>query len=239
MNSDLTRWRTSNLKQQGDSSSYGDSDELVNLGQPTRFLPSQGNPEDPASSQRASLLAVQDFEDPRKRASEEASKEGQSYKEEIEDNSQSGNARKLVDKRLDGNSLLGKLSKLGLAPILLCVIFLMLVTYMHSVVTAAGLILFYRCSSKDPGYIRMNVHDSENVKDDEPLLKIEINNPALLAGNWSQLCATCKKNKWDFFLFLVLEVVAMLIKGAVALTRVLTDPLAPSTFGAWLSHAGN
>lgn len=26
----------------------------------------------------------------------------------------------------------------------------------------------------------------------EPLLKIEINNPALLAGNWSQLCATCK-----------------------------------------------
>lgn len=26
----------------------------------------------------------------------------------------------------------------------------------------------------------------------EPLLKIEINDPALLAGNWSQLCATCK-----------------------------------------------
>lgn len=26
----------------------------------------------------------------------------------------------------------------------------------------------------------------------EPLLKIEIDNPALLAGNWSQLCTTCK-----------------------------------------------
>lgn len=26
----------------------------------------------------------------------------------------------------------------------------------------------------------------------EPLLKIEINHPALLAGNWSQLCTTCK-----------------------------------------------
>ncbi|KAK6135502.1 hypothetical protein DH2020_030755 [Rehmannia glutinosa] len=205
-----------------------------------------------------------------------------------------GNARKLFDKRWDNNSFLGKLSKLGLAPILWCIIFLMLVTYTHSVILAsnlprltagfglfawmgvflatAGLILFYRCSSKDPGYIRMNIHDPENMKDDEPLLKIEINNPALLAGNWSQLCATCKivrslrakhcstcdrcveqfdhhcpwvsncigkKNKWDFFLFLVLEVLAMLITGAVALTRVLTDPLAPSTFGAWLSHAGN
>ncbi|EEF30066.1 zinc finger protein, putative [Ricinus communis] len=105
----------------------------------------------------------------------------------------------------------------------------------------------------------------------EPLLKIEINNPALLAGNWSQLCATCKivrplrakhcstcdrcveqfdhhcpwvsncigkKNKWDFFMFLVLEVSAMLITGAVALTRVVTDPAAPSTFGAWINHAG-
>ena len=26
----------------------------------------------------------------------------------------------------------------------------------------------------------------------EPLLKIEIRDPALLAGNWTQLCATCK-----------------------------------------------
>ncbi|KAK4481944.1 hypothetical protein RD792_012857 [Penstemon davidsonii] len=135
-----------------------------------------------------------------------------------------------------------------------------------------GLFLFYRCSSKDPGYININIHDSGNMKDDEPLLKIEINHPALLAGNWSQLCSTCKivrplrakhcstcdrcveqfdhhcpwvsncigkKNKWDFFLFLVLEVLAMLITGAVALTRILTNPTAPSTFGAWLSHAGS
>ncbi|GFP89369.1 protein s-acyltransferase 24 [Phtheirospermum japonicum] len=205
-----------------------------------------------------------------------------------------GNARKLFDKRWDSNSFLGKLSKLGLAPLLWCIIFMMLVAYIHSVIMAsnlprltagfglfawmgvflatAGLVLFYRCSSKDPGYIRMNIHDPENMKDDEPFLKIDISNPALLAGNWSQLCATCKivrplrakhcstcdrcveqfdhhcpwvsncigkKNKWDFFLFLVLEVLAMLITGTVALTRVLTDPLAPSTFGAWLSHAGN
>ncbi|KAA8522944.1 hypothetical protein F0562_009367 [Nyssa sinensis] len=180
-----------------------------------------------------------------------------------------GNARRLLDKRCDGSSNLGKISKLGSAPILWCIIFLLLVTYIHSVVMASNL---PKCSSKDPGFIRMKVHDPQNMKDDEPLLKIEINNPALLAGNWSQLCATCKivrplrakhcstcdrcveqfdhhcpwvsncigkKNKWDFFLFLILEVLAMLITGAVTLTRVLTDPTAPSSFGAWMNHAGS
>ncbi|KAI8565665.1 hypothetical protein RHMOL_Rhmol03G0278000 [Rhododendron molle] len=205
-----------------------------------------------------------------------------------------GNARRLLDKRCDGNSRLGRLSKLGLAPLLWCIIFVLLVVYINAVIMAsnlprltagfaflawlgvllatAGLVMFYRCSSKDPGFIRMNVPDMQNMKDDEPLLKIEIDNPALLAGNWSQLCATCKivrplrakhcstcdrcveqfdhhcpwvsncvgkKNKWDFFLFLILEVSAMLITGAVTLTRVWTDPLAPSSFGKWLNHAGN
>ncbi|KAL3532267.1 hypothetical protein ACH5RR_005788 [Cinchona calisaya] len=205
-----------------------------------------------------------------------------------------GNARKLLDKHWDGNSRLGKLSKLGLAPVLWCIIFLLLVTYAQAVIMApnlpkltagfallawlgvflatAGLFLFYRCSSKDPGYIKVNMHDSQNMKDDEPLLKVEVNHPALLAGNWAQLCSTCKivrplrakhcstcdrcveqfdhhcpwvsncigkKNKWDFFLFLVMEVLAMVITGAVTLTRVLTDPLAPSSVGGWLSHAAN
>ncbi|KAG8367479.1 hypothetical protein BUALT_Bualt16G0076300 [Buddleja alternifolia] len=204
-----------------------------------------------------------------------------------------GNARKLFDKKWDGNSFLGKFSKLGLAPLLWCTLFVLLVTYIHSVVMApdlprltagfglfswmgvfmatVGVVPFYRCSSKDPGYIRMSIHDSENMKDDEPLVKIE-KSPVLLAGNWSQLCSTCKivrplrakhcvtcdrcveqfdhhcpwvsncigkKNKWDFFLFLVLELLAMLLTGAVALTRLLTDPNAPSTFVAWLSHAAN
>lgn len=204
-----------------------------------------------------------------------------------------GNARRLFDKRCDGSSRFGELSKLGLAPVLWCIIFALLVTYIHSVILAtnlpkltaafgllawlgvflasAGLVLFYRCSRKDPGYIRMNIHDSQNLKDDEPLLKIEQNHPALLAGNWSQLCATCKivrplrskhcstcercveqfdhhcpwvsncvgkRNKWDFFMFLMLEVSAMLITGAVSFIRVLTDPLAPSSFGAWINHTG-
>ncbi|KAG4932859.1 hypothetical protein AAZX31_17G104400 [Glycine max] len=228
-----------------------------------------------------------------------------------------GNARRLLDKRCDGNSRLGKISKLGLAPVLWCIILVLLVTYIHSVILATkmpkltaaagllawfgvflasvGLVMFYRCSSKDPGYIRMNMHDNQDTKDDEPLLKIEINNPALLAGNWSQLCATCKiadaglsfalncfahnfmlsflqivrplrakhcstcdrcveqfdhhcpwvsncigkKNKWDFFVFLVLEVLAMLVTGGVCLTRVLTDPLAPHSFGAWIQYVAN
>ncbi|KAK9149562.1 hypothetical protein Scep_008319 [Stephania cephalantha] len=205
-----------------------------------------------------------------------------------------GNARRLYDKRCDGNSRLGKLSKLGLAPALWCIIIILLLTYTYSVIIAAnlpmltpgfgflawsgvflasaGLVLFYRCSRKDPGYIHRNIHDSLNAKDDEPLLKVELNNPALLAGNWSQLCATCKivrplrskhcstcdrcveqfdhhcpwvsncigkKNKRDFFLFLVLEVLAMVITGAVTLTRLVTDPASPSSFGAWMYHVGN
>jgi hypothetical protein len=45
-----------------------------------------------------------------------------------------GNARRLLDKRCDGNSRLGKISKLGLAPGLWCLIFVLLVTYTHSVI---------------------------------------------------------------------------------------------------------
>ncbi|KAG8485821.1 hypothetical protein CXB51_019222 [Gossypium anomalum] len=228
-----------------------------------------------------------------------------------------GNARRLLEKRCDGNSRLGRLSKLSLAPVLLFIILVMLVTYTQSVITASnlpkltagfGLLAWmgvflasaggessfegigkgwftvvkdpidmfsniYNDSAydlKDPGYIKMNALYPQNMKDSEPLLKIEINNPILLAGNWSQLCATCKivrplrakhcstcdrcveqfdhhcpwvsncigkRNKWDFFLFLVLEVSAMLSTGAVAITRIVTDPLAPSSFFPWINHA--
>ncbi|KAI3699587.1 hypothetical protein L2E82_44006 [Cichorium intybus] len=39
--------------------------------------------------------------------------------------------------------------------------------------------------SKDPGYVKTNKHDSQNMKDAEPLLKIEISDLALQGGNRS------------------------------------------------------
>ncbi|KAH9624427.1 hypothetical protein KSS87_003446 [Heliosperma pusillum] len=138
---------------------------------------------------------------------------------------------------------------------------------------SGGLVMFYRCSRflrVETESLDINLQKVE-FSSLEPLLKVEIENPALLAGNWSQLCITCKivrpirakhcstcdrcveqfdhhcpwvsncigkRNKWDFFTFLVLEVAAMLITGLVTLIRILTDPTAPSSFGAWLNHAG-
>uniref|UniRef100_A0A6N2KNU3 protein S-acyltransferase n=1 Tax=Salix viminalis TaxID=40686 RepID=A0A6N2KNU3_SALVM len=91
-----------------------------------------------------------------------------------------GNARRLLDKQCDGNNRLGRLSKLGLAPVLWFIIILLLLIYIYSVILAsnlpklttcfgllawlavflanAGLVMFYRCSRKDPGYIRMNAY---------------------------------------------------------------------------------
>lgn len=200
-----------------------------------------------------------------------------------------GNARRLFSRR---NTQLGRLSKLGLAPALWCLIIILLVTFLNSVIAdphwlkmttafglfawlgvflaAAGLVMLYRCSRKDPGYIKMNSRDLQHQRDDEPLLKTELNDPALVAGNWSQLCATCKivrplrskhcstcdrcveqfdhhcpwvsncigkKNKWEFFMFLILEVSAMTVTGAVTIIRIATDPSAPKSFGAWINHA--
>uniref|UniRef100_J3MG81 S-acyltransferase n=1 Tax=Oryza brachyantha TaxID=4533 RepID=J3MG81_ORYBR len=202
------------------------------------------------------------------------------------------NAKRVYDRGCDGNTSFGKLSKLGLAPVLWCMIIGLLATYIHSVISGqymmdmtapfglfawsgvflatAGLVMFYKCSRKDPGYIKANIRDSQNQRDDEPLLKLELDNPALLSGNWSQLCITCKivrpvrskhcstcdrcveqfdhhcpwvsncigkKNKWEFFMFIALEVFAMIITGCAAIIRIVRDPASPASFVPWLSYS--
>ncbi|KAG2607479.1 hypothetical protein PVAP13_4NG249400 [Panicum virgatum] len=201
------------------------------------------------------------------------------------------NARRVYDRGCGANTKFGKFSKLGLAPLLWCIIIAMLITYIHSVISGqyatnmtapfgmfgwsgvflatAGLVMFYKCSRKDPGYININTRGSQNQRDDEPLLKMELENPALLSGNWSQLCITCKivrpvrskhcstcdrcveqfdhhcpwvsncigkKNKWEFFMFLTLEVFAMIITGSAAIMRIVGDPDSPSSFGDWIHY---
>ncbi|PWZ24146.1 Protein S-acyltransferase 24 [Zea mays] len=140
---------------------------------------------------------------------------------------------------------------------------------------------------KDPGYINKNIRDSQNQRDDEPLLKMGLDSPELLDGNWSRLCITCKwphlpsinrlpglyaqnialhatavlsnsiitalgyqialeslsysglklqRNKWDFFMFLILEVSAMIITGVTAIIRSVGDPASPASFGGWLGY---
>ncbi|KAJ1278231.1 hypothetical protein BS78_04G063400 [Paspalum vaginatum] len=202
-----------------------------------------------------------------------------------------GNARRIRESGCGGNGYFRKLSKFGLAPLLWCMIIALVFVYTHSIIlgdyntnmsvflgffswlgvflATAGLVMFYRCSRKDPGYISKNIRDSQNQRDDEPLLKRDLDNPELLNGNWSQLCITCKivrpvrskhcstcdrcveqfdhhcpwvsncigkRNKWEFFMFLILEVSAMIITGVTAIIRSVGDPASPASFGGWLGY---
>ncbi|XP_074583364.1 putative protein S-acyltransferase 23 isoform X2 [Curcuma longa] len=100
----------------------------------------------------------------------------------------------------------------GYAPILLFVIIILFVLFINSIMlgsnfpkattvvwfwgwigvslAVSSLIMFYRCSSKDPGYIKCNSGKSETLEND-PLLDIDLNN-STWTGSWSQLCPTCK-----------------------------------------------
>ncbi|CAK9209241.1 unnamed protein product [Sphagnum troendelagicum] len=206
------------------------------------------------------------------------------------------NALRVLSKRWDnkGGRLAVQLSKLGLAPFLWLVIISLLLLFITLVVASQslmritagdafwasmvvlsasiGLFLLYRCTSKDPGYIRASHLKQISRKDDTDvsLLKNELGSPALWAGCWGQLCPTCKivrplrakhcsscnhcveqfdhhcpwvsncvgkKNKWEFFVFLLFEVIAMSIAAAVTVHRLWTDPGTPSTtFGLVLRH---
>ncbi|KAM5548530.1 hypothetical protein ABKV19_000105 [Rosa sericea] len=108
----------------------------------------------------------------------------------------------------------GKIAHFGFAPILFCTIIIQTVLFMNSVlaapnltkVTAAvgfwgwaaisfavgSLIMFYRCSSQDPGYIKRAGDLGSHIDTKDPLLNIDLNNSSVWMGNWSQLCPTCK-----------------------------------------------
>ncbi|XP_010939302.1 probable protein S-acyltransferase 23 [Elaeis guineensis] len=109
----------------------------------------------------------------------------------------------------------GRISKIGYAPILLFVIVILLILFINSILiapnfmkvtavvglwvwiglslAAGSLVMFYRCSSKDPGYILPNTGWSgKNAGAGDPLLDIDLNNSSTWTGSWSQLCPTCK-----------------------------------------------
>ncbi|EXB51440.1 putative S-acyltransferase [Morus notabilis] len=108
----------------------------------------------------------------------------------------------------------GKIVNKGYAPILSCIIVILMILFMNSVLAApnltkvtavvglwgwtaislavGALIMFYRCSSKDPGYIKRPGDLGSSADTEDALLNIDLNCAAGWTGNWSQLCPTCK-----------------------------------------------
>ncbi|PON39771.1 Transmembrane protein [Parasponia andersonii] len=123
------------------------------------------------------------------------------------------NAQKANSKRWREKFCCGKILANGYAPILLCIIVGPLILFMNSVLAApnmtkvtavvglwgwtavslavGSLIMLYRCSSKDPGYIKRPGDLGSTVNTEDPLLNIDLNSSEW-TGNWSQLCPTCK-----------------------------------------------
>ncbi|WRX16449.1 Palmitoyltransferase [Theobroma cacao] len=113
-------------------------------------------------------------------------------------NAARANSNRLVEKFCSG-----KMGDVGYAPILFCVIIVLIILFINAVLAApslsrvtaivglwewidvslgiGSLIMFYRCS-------RSHLH---NVTYD-PLLSVDMNNLSVWTGNWSQLCPTCK-----------------------------------------------
>ncbi|XP_022748621.1 probable protein S-acyltransferase 23 [Durio zibethinus] len=124
-------------------------------------------------------------------------------------NADRANSKFLVDKFCSG-----KMGKVGYAPILFCFVILLIILFINSVLLApslskvtaivglwgwigvslgiGSLIMFYRCSSKDPGYIKKFRRLDGYEDSEDPLLDIDLNNSSVWTGNWSQLCPTCK-----------------------------------------------
>ncbi|OVA06812.1 zinc finger protein [Macleaya cordata] len=125
------------------------------------------------------------------------------------------NAQRSRGNHCDDKVCIGKIVNIGYAPILLFIIIIQAVLFLNSVLLApnftkvtaivalwgwtavslavGSLLMFRRCSSKDPGYVKKCSGKSANPADaEDPLLNIDLNNSSIWTGNWSQLCPTCK-----------------------------------------------
>jgi ankyrin repeat protein len=128
-----------------------------------------------------------------------------------------------------------------------------------------GLFLLYRCTSKDPGYVTPAQSDGKGLED-PLLSQANPANQAgfwaqlcptckIVRPVRSKHCASCnrcveqfdhhcpwisncvgKLNKWDFFVFLLMETSAMIIGLVVVINRLYVDQNAPSGTGPWLRH---
>ncbi|XP_076934199.1 putative protein S-acyltransferase 23 [Bidens hawaiensis] len=109
---------------------------------------------------------------------------------------------------------INKVWDIGYAPVLFCIVFVCTIIFINSILFAsnlvkvtavvglwgwtavslsiASLLMFVRCSSKDPGYVKTSGGINNNADAEGPLLKIDLTNTANWTGNWSQLCPTCK-----------------------------------------------
>ncbi|XP_075511189.1 putative protein S-acyltransferase 23 [Primulina tabacum] len=123
------------------------------------------------------------------------------------------NARSALSKRWKDRVCSGKGGEVGYAPVLFSAIVVSTILFITSVLFApnltkvtafvalwgwtgvslavGSLFMFARCSSKDPGYLKTGMTTQSNASED-PLLNIDLNDSSIWAGNWSQLCPTCK-----------------------------------------------
>ncbi|XP_031382603.1 probable protein S-acyltransferase 23 isoform X1 [Punica granatum] len=122
-------------------------------------------------------------------------------------------AQKKLSKRWTDKICSGKMADIGYAPILFSTVVIGIILFINSVLAApnlpkttavvalwgwiavslavASLLLFYRCSSKDPGYIK-SLGELSNHQDVEQDPFLNLDSSSGWMGNWSQLCPTCK-----------------------------------------------
>ncbi|KAH7833510.1 hypothetical protein Vadar_007040 [Vaccinium darrowii] len=123
-------------------------------------------------------------------------------------------AQRSRTKHWEGKVCVGRLEDVGYAPILFCIVSLNIILFINSVIWApdlpkvtaivglwgwtavslavGALMMLYRCSSKDPGYLKTSGELGGHLDGQDPLLSIDLNNSSIWTGNWSQLCPTCK-----------------------------------------------